>query len=190
MNRRWPRPWAMILTRRSTKRRRNIGATSARRRVRRRCRRAQRSRVLSRHLRPSPGVWLSPEVVTAEQGRAAQKDLRPGQRLVTQQGDLWRWDGFSVSADAPSQAAIRLEQRNRLNALEQEFAAAKMKRVAAQAAYATAQNEAAAANESARTASRVSRETEAALIRAQDAAARAARVAAERAAGLATLKRS
>jgi len=127
-------------------------------------------------------------VVTAEQGRAAQRDLRPGQRLVTQQGDLWRWDGFSVSADAPSQAAIRLEQRNRLHALEQESAAARTKRAAAQAAYATAQNEAAAANEAARTASRASRETEAALIRAQDAAARAARVAAERTARFATLQ--
>ena len=105
-------------------------------------------------------------VVTAEEGRAAQKHLRPGQRLVTQQGDLWRWDGFSVSADAPSQAAIRLEQRNRLHALEQEFATARTKRATAQAAYATAQNEAAAANEAARTASRTSRETEAALIRA------------------------
>jgi len=127
-------------------------------------------------------------VVTAEEGRAAQRDLRPGQRLVTQQGDLWRWDGFSVSADAPSQAAIRLEQRNRLHALEQEFATARTKRATAQAAYATAQNEAAAANEAARTASRTSRETEAALIRAQDAAARAARVAAERTAKFATLQ--
>jgi chromosome segregation protein len=127
-------------------------------------------------------------VVTAEEGRTAQRHLRPGQRLVTQQGDLWRWDGFSVSADAPSQSAIRLEQRNRLHALEQEFATAKMKRGAAQAAYATAQNEAAAANEAARAASRVSRDTEAALIRAQDASARAARVAAERTARFATLQ--
>jgi chromosome segregation protein len=127
-------------------------------------------------------------VVTAEEGRAAQKHLRPGQRLVTQQGDLWRWDGFSVSADAPSQAAIRLEQRNRLHALEQEFAGAKTKRAAAQAAYAAAQNEAATANESVRAASRSLRETEAALIRAQDASARAARLAAERTARFATLQ--
>jgi chromosome segregation protein len=127
-------------------------------------------------------------VVTADEGRAAQKHLRPGQRLVTQQGDLWRWDGFSVSADAPSQAAIRLEQRNRLHALEQEFAGAKAKRAAAQAAYAAAQNEAAAANEAVRAASRSLRETEAALIRAQDASARAARVAAERTARFATLQ--
>ncbi|MEA2825423.1 MAG: chromosome segregation protein [Alphaproteobacteria bacterium] len=127
-------------------------------------------------------------VVTADEGRAAQKHLRPGQRLVTQQGDLWRWDGFSVSADAPSQAAIRLEQRNRLHALEQEFAGAKTKRAAAQAVYAAAQNEAAAANESVRAASRSSREAEAALIRAQDASARAARVAAERTAKFATLQ--
>jgi chromosome segregation protein len=127
-------------------------------------------------------------VVTAEQGRAAQRDLRPGQRLVSQQGDLWRWDGFSVSADAPSQAAIRLEQRNRLHALEQEFTAAKMKRADAQAAHTAAQSEAAAAHESQRAASRNLRETEGALIAAQDAAAKAARVAAERAGRFATLQ--
>jgi len=127
-------------------------------------------------------------VVTAEAGRAAQKDLRPGQRLVSQQGDLWRWDGFSVSADAPSQAAIRLEQRNRLHALEHELAAAKTKRAGAHAAYATAQSEAVAAAESARAAARHLRETEAALIAAQDSAAKAARIAAERAGRFATLQ--
>ena len=127
-------------------------------------------------------------VVTADEGRAAQKDLRPGQRLVTQLGDLWRWDGFSVSADAPSQAATRLEQRNRLNALEQEFAATKLTRARAAAAYMTAQSEAAAANDSARAASRSVRQTEAALIAAQDAGAKAARVAAERAGRFATLQ--
>ncbi len=127
-------------------------------------------------------------VVTADEGRAAQKDLRPGQRLVSRQGDLWRWDGFSVSADAPSQAAIRLEQRNRLHALEQEFADAKAKRTGIHAGYSTAQNEAAAAAEAARAAGRRLRETEAALIAAQDSAAKAARIAAERAGRIATLQ--
>src|SRR5262249_9733149 len=31
--------------------------------------------------------------------------LKPGQRLVSREGDLWRWDGFSVAADAPAAAA-------------------------------------------------------------------------------------
>ena len=127
-------------------------------------------------------------VVTPEQGRAAQKDLRPGQRLVSQRGDLWRWDGYTASADAPSQAAIRLEQRNRLEALEHELVAAKAVRADAHAAYAAAQKEAALANDASRSASRALRETESALIAAQDEAAKAARLAAERAGRVATLE--
>ena len=127
-------------------------------------------------------------VVTAEEGRAAQKNLRPGQRLVSQRGDLWRWDGYSASADAPSQAAIRLEQRNRLEALEQELAVAKGLRAGAHAAYAAAQNEAGIANEASRAASRALREAESALIAAQDEAHKAARLAVERAGRFATLE--
>lgn len=41
-------------------------------------------------------------------------DLKPGQRLVTAEGALRRWDGFAAEAGAPSAAAIRLETRNRL----------------------------------------------------------------------------
>ena len=62
-------------------------------------------------------------VVFPDQGAALQKHLKPGQRLVSARGDLWRWDGYAASADAPSPAAVRLSQRNRLTALEQETAA-------------------------------------------------------------------
>ncbi|MDC0196444.1 chromosome segregation protein SMC, partial [Gammaproteobacteria bacterium] len=41
-------------------------------------------------------------------------ELKQGQRLVTRDGDSWRWDGLSSAAEAPTTAAIRLEQRNRL----------------------------------------------------------------------------
>lgn len=44
-------------------------------------------------------------------------DLKSGQRLVTRGGGLWRWDGFAASADAPTGAAIRLAQKNRLEKL-------------------------------------------------------------------------
>ena len=64
-------------------------------------------------------------LVFPDQGATLQAQLQPGQRLVTARGDLWRWDGFAASADAPSPAAIRLSQRNRLTALEQEQAAAR-----------------------------------------------------------------
>ena len=47
--------------------------------------------------------------------------LKPGQRLVSREGDLWRWDGFSVAADAPAGAARRLAGKNRLADIEAEF---------------------------------------------------------------------
>ncbi len=60
-------------------------------------------------------------VVDADMAQALQADLRPGQRLVTVTGDLWRWDGFRAWAeDAPSAAALRLEQMNRLDLLKSE----------------------------------------------------------------------
>ena len=53
----------------------------------------------------------------AAQGRALQPQLKPGQRLVTQAGDLFRWDGFAATAEAPTAAARRLAERNRLEEL-------------------------------------------------------------------------
>ncbi len=54
-------------------------------------------------------------LVPRDQGHALQSDLQPGQRLVSIEGDLWRWDGFRAGAeDAPSAAALRLRQLNRL----------------------------------------------------------------------------
>ncbi|MEM7569018.1 MAG: chromosome segregation protein SMC [Pseudomonadota bacterium] len=45
-------------------------------------------------------------------------DLAPGQQIVTQEGGLWRWDGLRAGADAPTQASLRLAQRNHLKSLE------------------------------------------------------------------------
>ncbi len=53
-------------------------------------------------------------------GQRLQKRLLPGQRLVTREGDLWRWDGFVTDAHGQSAAAVRLEQRNRLGDLMSE----------------------------------------------------------------------
>jgi chromosome segregation protein len=63
-------------------------------------------------------------VETNEQGRALQAKLLQGQRLISLQGDLWRWDGYSIAADAPTAAAQRLSQRNRLSELGGELEAA------------------------------------------------------------------
>ncbi len=47
-------------------------------------------------------------------GKRLATQLAQGQRIVSREGGLWRWDGFTVSAGAPTAAAARLEQRNRL----------------------------------------------------------------------------
>jgi len=47
-------------------------------------------------------------------GAALQAGLKPGQQLVSREGAVWRWDGYTMRAGAPSTAAVRLSQRNRL----------------------------------------------------------------------------
>jgi chromosome segregation protein len=60
-------------------------------------------------------------VVTREEGPRFAPLLKPGQRLVSRDGDLWRWDGFAVAAHAPTGAARRLAERNRLADIEAEL---------------------------------------------------------------------
>ncbi|HWY16937.1 MAG TPA: chromosome segregation protein SMC [Rhizomicrobium sp.] len=127
-------------------------------------------------------------VVPMEIGAALQRELRPGQRLVSIRGDLWRWDGYAMSADAPSPAAQRLAQRNRLSALDAEIAGAREKTSAALARFSAARNEANFAREAARSAEQHERQLERDLGDAQEAAARAARNAAERSSRLATFE--
>ncbi len=63
-----------------------------------------------------------------EEGEKLQAQLQPGQRLVSREGDLWRWDGFAARGDAPSAAARRLAERNRLEELEREAREARTRR--------------------------------------------------------------
>jgi chromosome segregation protein len=60
-------------------------------------------------------------VATKADGDRLKDRLSPGQRLVTKEGDLWRWDGLVAAANAPSAAARRLAERNRLNGLESQL---------------------------------------------------------------------
>ncbi|MFJ6024808.1 chromosome segregation protein SMC [Brevundimonas sp. NPDC092305] len=62
------------------------------------------------------------------------RGLPVGARLVTREGDLWRWDGFVQRAEAPRPAAVRLAQRTRLSELESEIDEGKPALDAAQAA--------------------------------------------------------
>jgi chromosome segregation protein len=56
-------------------------------------------------------------VVRRADGRRLQRLLKPGQRLVSLEGDLWRWDGFVASAQGAIAAAGRLRERSRLGLL-------------------------------------------------------------------------
>lgn len=61
-------------------------------------------------------------VADAAEGARLQAALAPGQRLVSQAGDLWRWDGLRAGAeDAPTAAALRLQQLNRLVELKRDL---------------------------------------------------------------------
>ena len=60
-------------------------------------------------------------LVARTDGDRLAKALPVGARLVSREGDLWRWDGFVSRAEAPKPAAIRMEQRNRLAELEDEI---------------------------------------------------------------------
>ncbi len=60
-------------------------------------------------------------VIKPEQAAEAAAKLKPGQRLVTREGDLWRWDGLVARADAPSASVARLENRNRLDSIRTEL---------------------------------------------------------------------
>jgi chromosome segregation protein len=72
----------------------------------------------------------------AGKGEAAglAKALPVGARLVTTEGDLYRWDGFVSRAEAPRPAAVRLAQRTRLAELEAEIDEGKPALETAQAA--------------------------------------------------------
>ena len=80
-------------------------------------------------------------VVDAKDGAALAKQLPPGARLVSRDGDLWRWDGFVRRSDAPQPAATRLEQKNRLATARAELSAAEERLRKAKAAWEAAKAE-------------------------------------------------
>jgi len=66
-------------------------------------------------------------VADRETGDKLAADLEPGQVLVTRDGQSWRWDGYVCRKLHAADAAAKLEQRNRLKALEKEFAGVQSK---------------------------------------------------------------
>ncbi|MCG8506778.1 MAG: hypothetical protein MI755_19385, partial [Sphingomonadales bacterium] len=73
-------------------------------------------------------------VVPAGDGPRLQGLLRCGQRLVSKDGALWRWDGYTVAANAPTAAIRRLKARNRLTRLVDECVEAERRKQSAEKA--------------------------------------------------------
>ncbi|MDE2600802.1 MAG: chromosome segregation protein SMC [Bradyrhizobium sp.] len=90
-------------------------------------------------------------VVAKERGAELVSQLKTGQRLVSLEGDVWRWDGFVAAAHAPTGAARRLAERARLVDIESELEQARSDSAARRQALETAEAElkAASASESA-----------------------------------------
>src|SRR6185312_5227475 len=89
-------------------------------------------------------------VVAKERGADLVSQLKTGQRLVSLEGDVWRWDGFVAAAHAPTGAARRLAERARLVDIEHELEQARADAAAKRRALEDAETElkAAAAAES------------------------------------------
>ncbi len=86
-------------------------------------------------------------VVARERGASLQAKLKVGQRLVSREGDLWRWDGYCLASGAGSRAGSRLVERGRLETLKADAGALEAHLQAADAALVQRGAEAEAAGE-------------------------------------------
>jgi chromosome segregation protein len=119
-------------------------------------------------------------VVARADGDRLAKTLSVGARLVSKEGDLWRWDGFVARADAPKPAAVRLEQRTRLAEVETEIDQVAPRAEAATAALKTAADALRVAEETLRDKRRGPPDAERLLTGAREAVTRFEREAAQR----------
>lgn len=118
-------------------------------------------------------------IVEAADGRRLQALLAPGQRLVSRDGALWRWDGLTASADAPTAAAQRLAQKNRLAELDAEAVQATRVLREAEAALAQAEQALRQASEAERNARQAGRDAQHGLDAARNALAEAEKAGGE-----------
>jgi chromosome segregation protein len=84
-------------------------------------------------------------VADARVASRLQPELTPGQRLVTCNGGLWRWDGYTVAPGTPTAAEARLRQHNRLAEIRAHRPELESEATAAEERYRQAQEAAAAA---------------------------------------------
>src|SRR5438477_427563 len=80
-------------------------------------------------------------VVAKERGASLVSQLKTGQRLVSLEGDVWRWDGFVAAAHAPTGAARRLAERARLVDIENELEQARIDATTKRQALESAESE-------------------------------------------------
>jgi chromosome segregation protein len=118
-------------------------------------------------------------IIEANDGRRLQALLAPGQRLVSREGALWRWDGFTASADAPTAAAQRLAQKNRLAELDAEAVHATRILRQAEEALAHAEQALAQASEAERNARQAGRDAQHGLDAARNVLAEAEKAGGE-----------
>ena len=109
-------------------------------------------------------------LVPRELGPSLRQHLKTGQRLVSIEGDLWRWDGFTQAAEAPTPAARRLAEKNRLEDLRVEAAQAREAVEQAQTRMEAAQAAVAEAAEADQRARQTARMTQKALAEARESA--------------------
>ena len=126
-------------------------------------------------------------LVDRADGARLQAQLPPGARLVSREGDLWRWDGFTATAEAPRPAQVRLEQKTRLAALEAEIAVLRPHAIDARSAHEAAAKALTGAAQAVSVARGRPRAAELDLARAREAVERLQREGARREARAASL---
>ncbi|QEX15532.1 chromosome partition protein Smc [Hypericibacter terrae] len=123
-------------------------------------------------------------------GRALADQIGQGQRLVSKDGAMWRWDGYTVATGAPSPAAVRLKQRNRLNEVKRELEGATATLEQAQSTLTRATEARSAAAAEAEAARAAGRQTYQAVDQARSALAQVQQRLAEAVSRLTVLKRT
>ena len=108
-------------------------------------------------------------VVDRDTGNRLAGSLKPGQRLVARDGDLWRWDGFAAAAHAPTGAARRLAERARLAEIEAELQIARAEAETARGVVEAAQSTLEAASQAETDARNAARERQREAYAARDA---------------------
>ncbi|MFZ1813306.1 MAG: chromosome segregation protein SMC [Rhizobiaceae bacterium] len=126
-------------------------------------------------------------VVEGSAGQSLQGKLKPGQRLVSLEGDLWRWDGYVAGAEAPTAAAQKLAQKNRLAELDAEAVGATKKLRLVEEAFEKLRQQTARAVEAERTSRESWRSAQKELAEAREALADAERAVNQYASRKATL---